>query len=379
MDKKKIVIAGHICLDITPKFESGGALSDVFTPGRLTIVGAADIHTGGAVANTGLAVKKLVEDNLETVLCGKVGDDELGGMIMSIVRSFGAEKGMIVSRDCSTSYTVALAVPGSDRMFLHCPGANDTFTADDIPDGTLEGAALTHFGYPTLMRRMYLDGGAETVRVLKKIKDAGSAVSLDLANVNPESEAGGKDWAAILEAALPYVDVFTPSAEELCFMLDKPLLAKWRERAGGGDVTRVLDIENDIKPLAERCLEMGAGIVLLKCGKPGMYLLTAGKDRISAISKRAGLDPDVWAGVSIFEQSYTPSRIRSGTGAGDTSIAALLVSMLEGCAPDECMRLAAGTGCSCLEEYDSLSGLRSFDELREKINAGWKKSGEGDL
>ncbi|MCR5263849.1 MAG: carbohydrate kinase family protein [Clostridiales bacterium] len=379
MDRKKIVIAGHICLDITPAFEGGASPKDTFVPGRLTIVGAADIHTGGAVANTGLAVIKLAEDRHETVLCGKIGEDDFGRLIMNIVSGYGAGDGMIVSPDVSTSYTVALALPGSDRMFLHCPGANDSFTAGDIPDAALEGAALTHFGYPTLMRRMYLDGGAETVKVLKKIKAAGSAASLDLANVNPESEAGGQDWEAILKAALPYVDIFTPSAEELCFMLDKPRLAEWRKRADGGDVTRVLDIESDIKPLAAKCIDMGAGIVLLKCGKPGMYLLTAGRERIEKISPRAGIDPEKWSDVSLFEQSYTPSRIRSGTGAGDTSIAALLVSMLDGCAPDECLRLASGTGCSCLEEYDSLSGLRSFAELREKIAAGWKKSGEGDL
>ena len=378
--KKKIVVAGHICLDITPEFKNGSTdISGIFMPGMLTVVGKADIHTGGAVANTGLAVIKLAEDNLETVLCGKIGNDELGQMVLSIVKRYGAADGMIIADDVPSSYTLVLAVPGNDRIFVHCPGANDSFTADDISDKTLEGAALMHFGYPTLMQKMYLSDGDEVIRLLFKARGSGAATSLDLANVNPDSEAGRCDWKKILSRVLPYTDIFTPSAEELCFMLDRDRLDEWRKRSDGKDITRVLDLEKDIKPLADKCIELGAGIVLLKCGKPGMYLKSAGKERIGKIPARAGLDVSAWSDLSIFEQSYVPSRIRSGTGAGDTSIAAFLVSMLEGCAPDECMRLAAGTGCSCLEEYDSLSGLRSFSELREKIAAGWKKSGEGDL
>lgn len=32
-----------------------------------------------------------------------------------------------------TSYSVVVAGPGIDRIFLHCPGANDTFDGSGIP------------------------------------------------------------------------------------------------------------------------------------------------------------------------------------------------------------------------------------------------------
>ena len=39
----------------------------------------------------------------------------------------------------------------------------------------------------------------------------------------------------------------------------------------------------------------------------------------------------------------------------------------------ECVRLAAATGASCVTAYDALSGLLSFEELRQKMEAGWEK------
>ena len=51
---------------------------ELLSPGKLLEVGAADVHTGGSVANTGLAMKKLGAD---VSLMGKVGKDAFGNMI----------------------------------------------------------------------------------------------------------------------------------------------------------------------------------------------------------------------------------------------------------------------------------------------------------
>ena len=54
--EKKVIVAGHICLDITPVFPGKKirSLGEFLTPGKLLNVEAADVHTGGSVANTGL-------------------------------------------------------------------------------------------------------------------------------------------------------------------------------------------------------------------------------------------------------------------------------------------------------------------------------------
>ena len=71
------------------------------------------------------------------------------------------------------------------------------------------------------MRSMYQNDGQELVKLLQKVKRAGTAVSLDMAAVDPGTEPGRTDWKTILEKTLPFVDFFMPSAEELCYMLDR--------------------------------------------------------------------------------------------------------------------------------------------------------------
>lgn len=371
--EKKVITAGHICLDITPVFpqKKVNHLSEILSPGGLIQMGEADVHTGGSVANTGLAMKILGAD---VTLMGKIGKDALGAMIKNILKGYDAEGSMIESQEETTSYSVVLAVPGVDRIFLHHSGANHTFLASDIPEQALHEAALFHFGYPPLMQSMYKNGGEELLRIMKKAKDAGAATSLDMASVDETSDAGEADWKMILESVLPYVDFFVPSVEELCYMLDRERFHEWQERAAGRDITGLLDIEKDVKPLADQCMDFGAKVLLIKCGAPGMYYRTADRRTIGKISSRVELNPDQWADKEGFEKSYVPEKILSGTGAGDTSIAAFLTAMLKGYPLERALQLSAATGASCVAAYDALSGLKSFEELEAKIDDGWQKN-----
>ena len=369
---KKVMTAGHICLDITPVFPNHPVkrVEELLAPGKLIHMDAADVHLGGSVANTGLAMKFLGAD---VSLAGKIGDDVFGAMVQKSLEAYGASDGLIIGKGETTSYSVILAIPGIDRMFLHHPGANDTFLAEDIPEKDLKNVSLFHFGYPPLMENMYRNQGEELLAILKKAKDAGAAVSLDMASVDPKSKAGRAPWKKILEKVMPYVDFFVPSVEELCCMLDQDRLKEWQERAAGRDITEILDVKKDICPLADQCMELGAKVLLIKCGAPGLYYRTASKEKLEKISSRIELDCLSWADKDGFEKSYVPDKVLSGTGAGDTSIAAFLTAMLKGYGPEECMHLAAGTGACCVSAYDALSGLKSFEELNRKIQAGWKK------
>lgn len=369
---KSIVAAGHICLDITPSIpeKSSSGIQEYLVPGRLINVGEADIHTGGSVANTGLAMKILGAD---VTLAGKIGADAFGDMIVSVTSKYDASSGLIRSPGDSTSYSVVLAVPGTDRIFLHNPGANDTFCADDLPMDAIKNAALFHFGYPPLMKRIYENNGEELVKIMRAAQEAGAATSLDLAAVDPDTPAGKADWKKILSNALPYVDIFEPSIEELLFMLDRTKYEELRKNNPDSDLTEIVDLERDIMPLGKTCMELGAKIVLIKCGVPGMYYCTASSEKLGRISPRLGLDAEVWADKSGFETSFVPDKVLSGTGAGDTSVAAFLTSILNGCTPEQSVSYAAATGACCVSSYDALSGLLSFEKIDEKIASGWKK------
>lgn len=369
---KKIIAAGHICLDITPVFMENkvNRIEELLRPGKLINMKEADVHTGGSVANTGLAMKFLGAD---VSLAGKVGKDAFGSMVKNMLDDYQAGEGLLIAEGESTSYSVILALEGIDRIFLHNSGANDTFRAEDMPEEDLKEAALFHFGYPPLMRNMYVNDGEELVKLLQKAKAAGASTSLDMASVDPFSEAGKANWGKILERVIPYVDFFMPSIEELCYMLDKENFARWQNRASGRDITEILDVEKDIRPLAQKCMELGAKVLVIKCGAPGLYYCTAGEEDLLNIGKKTEIDCRAWADKEGFEKSYVPERILSGTGAGDTSIAAFLTAMLQGYNLEDCMHLAAGTGASCVAAFDALSGLKSFEELNAKIRSGWKK------
>ncbi len=365
---KKVISAGHICLDITPVFPAGkqyDRLSSLLIPGKLIQMEAADVHTGGSVANTGLALKLL---GCDVKLMGKVGDDAFGMMIRNILARYGAG-GLLTDPESSTSYSVVLAVPGVDRVFLHNPGANDTFTGDDIPESALEDAALFHFGYPTLMRRTWENDGEELISMFRRMKEKGIATSLDLAAVDPQSPAGHADWKKILSGVLPYVDFFVPSFEELCWMLDRERYN--RLASAGGDMTDELNMKAEALPLADKLLSMGCRIVMIKCGTSGMLLRTAGKETVAGVGSRLELNADKWSDQLVFQPCFKADIVRSGTGAGDTSIAAFLAAVLGGREPSSCIALASAEGACCVTAYDALSGLKPLDELEERIRKGW--------
>lgn len=370
--KKKAIVAGHLCIDITPVFPGKKVkrIEELLRPGKLIHTNGVDIHTGGAVSNTGLAMKILGSD---VELMGKVGKDAFGEMVLNTMKHYGAEKGTIVDENSATSYTIALAVPGIDRTFLHDPGANDTFCCDDMDFEKIREAALFHFGYPPLMKRMYENEGEETLKLLKKVKETGPAVSLDLAAVDADSNAGKTDWKRVLEKCLPYVDFFVPSVEELCFMLDAKRYEAWTQRVQGGDLTEGLTLD-DIRPLGEKALALGAKVVLIKCGAPGIYYRTADAEAMKPLCEKLGLSLQAWADKEGFEASYKPEAVLSGTGAGDTSIAAFLSSVLQEETLEEALRMAVATGACCVAAYDSLSGLKPLAELKEKIRGGWEKN-----
>ncbi len=360
----KVISAGHICLDITPVFPSGHSydrIDDLLVPGKLIRMESASVHTGGSVANTGLALKLLGN---EVTLLGKVGRDAFGSMVQGILAEYGAG-GLIVDGNSSTSYSVVLAVPGMDRIFLHNPGANDTFSASDVPEEALADTALFHFGYPTLMRRMYEENGAELQRLFVRIREKGIATSLDLAAVDPQSDAGKADWKAILSRVLPCVDFFVPSFEELCYMLDRPCYDKLSSM--GGDMTEQNGVLQKADALARECLDLGCGAVLVKCGLSGMVYRTGGADRISNIGANLGLDAKTWTDRSGTQECYRAEIVRSATGAGDVSIAAYLTALMNGETPADCAKLAAAEGAASVSSYDALGGILPLSELKKRI------------
>ena len=367
---KPIVVAGHVCLDIIPAFPKiAVSLDTLLVPGKLVDVGPAVIATGGAVANTGLALHRL---GVPVRPVAKLGDDAFGRVVLEIFRAAGAPTdGLVVDAAASTSYTVVLSPAGCDRIFLHCPSANDLFGAADLRADALTGAALLHFGYPPLMKRMYADGGNELRTLLLRAKSAGLTTSLDLALPDPQSPAGRADWNAILRQVLPQVDVFVPSLDELVYMLDRPRGDAMRLQAAHGVPLGGLSIA-EVHEVADRAIDMGAAIVLIKLGSEGVYFQTTSvMSRLQACGAAAP-DPVAWRGVSGHATCFEVE-VAGTTGSGDCTIAGFLTALCKGMQPDEAARMAVAVGAASVEQPDATSGVSPWDTLVARMAAGWKR------
>lgn len=363
------IAAGHICLDIIPQLnESQSRPEDLFSPGRLVQVGPATIALGGSAANTGLALHRL---GIATSMMGKVGDDLLGGTILQALRAqqTALAEGMIVAAGEASSYTVVMNPPGVDRCFLHCPGTNDTFVADDFAMERLAGARLLNFGYPTLMQGIFSDGGAGLADRFRQIGQQGLLVSLDMGMPDPAAAAGQVDWAAWLTSVLPSVDVFLPSLDEVLLMLDRPRFDRLVQDARGGDPAAAADAEL-LDGLAKRLLGMGAKIVVLKLGDQGLYLRTS--DTVLQLNRRsawADFAWDAWRNRQLLAPCFSVPVVGT-TGSGDCTIAGFLAGMLHGLSPEETLRGAVGVGACNVQSPDATSGIPSWDEVQQRM-ANW--------
>ena len=92
---------------------------------------------------------------------------------------------------------------------------------------------------------------------------------------------------------------------------------------------------------------------------------------LSGIGSRLELDTEAWSDQTVLQPCFKADIVRSGAGAGDTSIAAFLAAVLDGRKPADCIALACAEGACCVTTYDTLSGLKPLDELEERIRRGW--------
>ena len=375
IDKFRAVVAGHICLDMIPNLEhlKPGQFSEMFKPGRLIVAGAVTFAPGGPVPNTGIAMHRL---GVPVDLIARVGADPFGQIVREVIAAQGPRlaQGITAGAQSATSYTVIICPPGMDRFFLHCPGTNDIFSADDIDYRLVAQAGIFHFGYPPIMRRMYMEGGAGLEQVYRRAKATGVTTSLDMTLPDPSSPGGQADWAAILGRVLPYVDIFLPSIEELLFMLRRKTYADLVQAEGEGGPGFAFGVEQVtpglLADVSSELLRLGVKMAVIKLGERGLYLRTAGVEQLRQMGRGAPADLAAWANQQLWAPCFQV-QVLGTTGAGDATIAGFLSGLLRDLTPLEAMLAAVGVGACDVEAADATSGIRTWQATRQRIAAGW--------
>jgi sugar/nucleoside kinase (ribokinase family) len=354
-----IVVAGHICLDIIPDWRIGSIKTII--PGHILEMSGLKLSTGGAVANTGIALKKL---GINTALLGKVGADAFGKVILEILKKEDKTlaENMIISGNEVSSYTIVLNPPDTDRIFLHYPGPNHSFNANDIPYEKIKSSRIFHFGYPPLMQKFYENDGKELVKMFQRIREMKIITSLDMAMPDPESPAGRVDWFKFFKNVLPMVDIFMPSIDELLYMLNPEKFYKISEKKERFDIVL-------LNQLAGQLIDYGTKVVAIKLGDQGLYLRTyqTQKSNLSYIINHKDWD---------YRQLLSPcfaTEVKGTTGTGDATIAGFLAQLLEGGEPEKCITLATAVGACCVEAIDATGGIRPLPEIIKRVTSGWER------
>lgn len=149
--------------------------------GELTKITGLDRSVGGCVPNVGIDLKRICPE-LPVSVIGRVGNDENGRYVQSVLEQNGLELSGLRTTDEPTSFTQVMSVSGGQRTFFTYAGADGGLCADDVVfTGTLP--KLLHLGYFLLLKKV--DEG-EGLKILKKASEAGIATSVDLVSENSD-------------------------------------------------------------------------------------------------------------------------------------------------------------------------------------------------
>ena len=369
----EITIAGHICLDIIPAFTIEGKvdnLTDVLIPGKMINMGECVVVAGGPVTNAGVSIRRL---GVKTELIGKIGNDDFGKEILSWYEEHeGHFEGIQVADGESTSYTIAICIPGIDRFYLHHCGANNTFGYEDMNFDLVQRSKLMLLGYPPWMRKLYENTGDELTKILKKTKELGITTALDLSLPDVNSPAGQVDWLAILKDWVPLTDIMVPSAEEVFFFLYKDKFLDLKANLGPKE--SVLDhmTVKETSNMGNDLIEMGTAIAMVKCGHRGLYIRTAGRDRLKKLGAAGCSDLENWANRELWFPVYEEEKFVAALGSGDSAIAGFLSAFVRENTIESCLRYANAAGSMNVTVPDGLTWNKGFEDLTKRIEAGWK-------
>ncbi len=266
---------------------------------------------GGGAANTGGALGRM---GFDVGVFSKVGRDTNGDFILGELARSGADtSGVAVSSSDSTPFTYVSVWKGGDRTFVHTPGANKTFSADDLDVGKL--LSTDFLIYQDLCVLPMLDGlpGAE---ILKDARARGIVTLLD------ECWGLGPD-RSIFETMLPYCDYVMPSLDDMLAIYP------------GMDETQI----------AAHILAKGPAAVIIKMGSRGC-LVCRGDERTHVLA--------------------LPADVVDTTGAGDCWDAGFAAGLAEG--EDLITAARIGNACAafCVEAVGGCAGVPDYAAVRER-------------
>ena len=325
--EKGIAIAGTIAVDYIKtidQYPEKGMLGNILSSSR---------GVGGCVTNTLCDLAKM-DPTIPLYAYGGIGDDENGDFVVRVLKEHDINTdGIVRFPGEMTAFTdVMTLVATGERTFFNAKGANKIYSYSDLDFDSLE-VDLFHIGYAFLMDpfdREDEEYGTVMARALARVQSMGIRTSMDLVSVENER------YSEIVKPSLRYCNYFIVNEIEA----GKTVNLSPYGPDGSIDEVR-------IRKICELILETGV------------------KDMVVIHAPLGG-----WAMTNTGEFYFAPSLklpqnyIKGTVGAGDAFCAGMLYGIYKEMPVKEALEIACMTAACSLSEYDSISGMKTIDEIK---------------
>lgn len=259
---------GDILVDFTPMAPSPAG-NNVY-----------ETNAGGTVANMCAAAGKM---GLRTLFVGKVGNDDLGRTIRSIVEKSNVDmSGCSLDKDSFTTLAFVTLVNGERSFsFSRKNTADINLKLEDVPMDKLLDTKVLHFSGMCLTDEPIR---STTFTVLEKARQKGLLTTLDV-NYREQLWRSEEEMLKYVSMAIPYTVIYKSSEEEITMLTG----------------------ESNLEKAAKKVIDMGAKIVFVSCGLKGAFYYFNDKS----------------AYINTFDTKPVDT-----TGAGDCFMAAVLNKLI---------------------------------------------------
>lgn len=289
-----------------------------------------EANPGGAPCNLLAQLTKLGN---KTAFIGKVGNDRFGKMLIDRVSGLGINTTWLYKdKEVPTTLAFVHTLSDGDRdfTFYRNPGADMMLTEEEIPEDTIKGARIFHFGTLSMTHE---ENRKATKKALRIAKESNCLISFD-PNLRPPLWENMDFAKEQTEYGLEQCDILKISDNEIQWLTD------------------------------EKDYDKGIEILRRKYDIP-LILLTMGRDGSRAYYKE----------LRVKEKAIIQDRTIETTGAGDTFGGCILHHILQWGLRDltedklKKMLAFANAGASIITtRKGALSVMPSEDEIQTLIS-----------
>jgi sugar/nucleoside kinase (ribokinase family) len=272
------------------------------------------MSTGGDAVNQAIVLSKLGH---KPGLLSMVGSDAPGEYVINECKKHGVDvNGVVISEQFPTTTSMVLITADGERSFLSPKYSTigEFYLSGIHFQQLLPGVKVVSIG--SLFCSPKLDAQAGVL--LQKAKEIGAAT---VADTVPNKDTAGIEE---LKDALPLLDYFIPSKEEAFFYTGKKTAPE----------------------AAEVFKNYGAGVVIIKQGKDGAFVLT----------DKGG-----------FIVPAYPAKVVDTTGAGDNFVAGFICGLLRNQNLDKCLEIAGITASIAIGSVGAATGVKNFEQVQALI------------